>query len=182
MNMYVVRHGQTDWNKEGKVQGRADIALNAEGIRQAYITKELLENESIDLILCSPLLRARQTAEIIKGDREILLITEQGLIERDFGEFEGLTPNDFDFGSFCDINNLAKYEKAENAKEFFGRVNDSLRKIRKDYKDYRNILIVTHAGVSVAIECFFTGLIYKDSKKIGSYALKNGEVKKYEYR
>ena len=76
MNMFVTRHGQTNWNKEGKVQGLADIELNEEGIKQALTTKELLDSEPIDLILCSPLLRARQTAEIIKGDRDVKIIND----------------------------------------------------------------------------------------------------------
>ena len=180
MNMIVTRHGQTNWNKEGKVQGHADIMLNEEGIRQAYITKELLKDEQIDLILCSPLLRARQTAEIIKGDNDILIIADNGLIERDFGEFEGLKKTEFDFENFWNYKCPEKYESAENINAFYKRIFDTLRRIRKEYKEYKNILLVTHGGVSIPIDCFFNGLIYKDNML--ECALENCEVKKYEYR
>ena len=67
MKIYVVRHGQTDWNVAGKCQGRTDIELNNTGIEQAKNTKEQLKNYNIDLIICSPLKRAIKTAEILKG-------------------------------------------------------------------------------------------------------------------
>ena len=180
MNMFITRHGKTDWNAQGKVQGHADIELNDEGIKQALITRELLKNETIDLILCSPLLRARQTAEIIKGDRDIKIINDKGLLERDFGEFEGLRKDEFDFEGFWNYKEPIKYEKAENINEFYQRVFNALRRIRKQYKKYENILLVTHGGVSIPVDCFFTGIIYKDNML--DSALENCEVKKYEYR
>ena len=65
MKIYVMRHGQTDWNLAGKAQGRTDIELNDTGIEQAKQTKKQIDNYKIDLIICSPLKRARKTAEII---------------------------------------------------------------------------------------------------------------------
>lgn len=59
MEILITRHGQTDWNLQRKLQGRADIELNQTGIEQAKIAKEELVNEKIDLIICSPLKRAR---------------------------------------------------------------------------------------------------------------------------
>ena len=180
MNIFVTRHGQTNWNKEGKVQGHVDIELNDEGKKQALILNELLKDEPIELILCSPLVRARQTAEIIKGDRDIKIVSDKGLLERDFGEFEGLRKDEFDFEGFWNYKEPIKYEKAENINEFYQRVFDALRRIRKQYKKYGNILLVTHGGVSIPVDCFFTGIIYKDNM-IDS-VLENCEVKKYEYR
>ena len=63
MRILITRHGQTDWNLEHKVQGKADIDLNETGKKQAEETREKLWNEKIDLIICSPLKRAKQTAD-----------------------------------------------------------------------------------------------------------------------
>ncbi len=180
MDLIVTRHGQTNWNKEGKVQGHIDIELNEEGKNQALIVKDLLKDEPIDLILCSPLKRAKETAKIIKGDRDILVIYVNDLIERDFGEFEGLTAKDFDLEGFYKLHTNQQYEKAETSNEFIHRVFECLRKIKKDYKNYQNVLIVTHAGVTAAIDCYFYGTIYVDNMR--DHVLKNCEVKKYEYR
>ena len=65
MAVLMTRHGQTDQNVEKRVQGKADIELNATGIEQAKITSEKLKDEKIDIIISSPLKRAKQTAEII---------------------------------------------------------------------------------------------------------------------
>ena len=77
MKIYVTRHGQTDWNLEGKTQGRVDIELNEVGIKQAKQTKEKLKNIDIDLIICSPLKRAKKTAEIINEGRNIPIIYDE---------------------------------------------------------------------------------------------------------
>lgn len=90
MEILLTRHGQTEWNVLGKVQGRADIELNEKGIQQAEETGEALKNEKIDLIICSPLKRAKQTADIICKNRKIPIIYDEDVIERDFGEFEGI--------------------------------------------------------------------------------------------
>ena len=71
MKLYVVRHGQTKWNVLKKMQGSADIPLNECGKKQAYQTKLNLENINFDIIICSPLIRAKQTAEIINSDRNL---------------------------------------------------------------------------------------------------------------
>ena len=72
--IYLTRHGQTDWNVQKKVMGRCDEPLNEKGREQANQTKELLSNINFDLIICSPLLRAKQTAQIINSDRNIQLV------------------------------------------------------------------------------------------------------------
>ena len=101
MKIYVTRHGQTDWNVQGKTQGRADIELNEVGIKQAKQTKEELKNIDIDLIICSPLKRAKKTAEIINEGRNIPIIFDDQIIERNFGEFEG---EKIKFDEFWDYN------------------------------------------------------------------------------
>ena len=89
MLLYVVRHGVTAWNRLKKVQGRADIPLSEEGICLAKKTGEALKGVPFDLCFSSPLLRARQTAQYVLGEREIPIILDRRIQEIDFGELEG---------------------------------------------------------------------------------------------
>ena len=179
MEILLTRHGKTDWNVQGKVQGLADIGLNEEGIRQAKETSKLLQDEKIDLIISSPLLRAMQTAKIIAKDRNIPIIPDEGVIERDFGEFEGMNKNTFDFIGFWSYKNNYKYEKAENIKDFFDRVYKFLDRIKEEYEGKR-ILIVAHGGISIPVNCYFNGIPEDDD--LLKLVLGNCEVAKYVYK
>lgn len=87
--LYLVRHGETDWNKTNFFQGRTDIPLSEKGLWQAKQTKECLKNK-FDVVYTSPLSRAVQTAKIISEDTALLPAIYENLIEIDFGEWEGL--------------------------------------------------------------------------------------------
>lgn len=100
IEILLTRHGQTEWNFLKKVQGKADIKLNEKGIEQVKDVKDKLKNEQIDFILCSPLIRAVEAANIIKGGRNIQILIDEKLSERDFGEFEGMPNTDFDYEAF----------------------------------------------------------------------------------
>ena len=80
MLLYIVRHGETDWNKAGKVQGRTDIPLNERGRYLAEATAEGMKDVRIDFCYTSPLIRAKETAQIILGEREIPLVEEKSQI------------------------------------------------------------------------------------------------------
>ncbi len=84
-----LRHGATDWNREGRFQGRTDNPLNDEGIAQAHAAAEKLRAVELGHVVSSPLLRAVQTAEIIANVAFKTVTLDQGLIELDFGSFEG---------------------------------------------------------------------------------------------
>ena len=89
MELYIVRHGQTVWNVENKVQGRTDIPLNEEGIRQAEKLAEVLKDTPLDLVITSPLSRAWVTGKTVADSHGIPCLTDDRLIEMCFGEFEG---------------------------------------------------------------------------------------------
>ena len=93
MDIYFIRHGETDWNVQRKVQGRSDIPLNDYGRELAYATKKGLEDEGVkfDKAFCSPLIRAVETAKILLEDTDIEPIPDPRLIEIDFGEYEGFS-------------------------------------------------------------------------------------------
>lgn len=179
MEILLTRHGQTEWNLLKKVQGKADIELNQKGIKQAEETRDYLKNEKIDLILCSPLKRAIQTAEIINQGRNIRMIIDERVSERDFGEFEGMPNTDFDFNAFWSYKQNLKYDKAENIKDFFGRVYDFLESIKNEYAGKR-ILIVAHGGISIPVKCYFEGI--PNTETLLPLCLGNCEVAKYSYK
>ena len=176
--IYVTRHGQTDWNVQKKVMGRCDEPLNENGMLQATYTKNNLSNIDIDLIICSPLLRTKQTADVINKDRNLPIIYDERVIERDFGEFEGLQTNEFDFNGYWDYYKNLQFEKAENIQAFFDRIYKFLNDIVDCYKD-KNILIVTHGGVSIPISCYFEENIPNGSLVEAGLVLNNCEVKSY---
>lgn len=89
MKIYIIRHGETDWNVIKRLQGRSDIPLNEEGKRLARVTAEALAEVPFTRIYTSPLLRAKETAMIIKGNREIPVIEEERIQEISFGIYEG---------------------------------------------------------------------------------------------
>ena len=81
IKIYFTRHGETDWNKAIMIQGHVEIDLNETGRKQAQEAHDKLLNVPIDLIFCSPLRRAQETAKIIRGERDIPLIIDNRLIE-----------------------------------------------------------------------------------------------------
>ena len=178
MNLFVTRHGQTDWNVQKKVMGRCDEPLNEKGLEQAEETRKKLLDEDIDLIICSPLIRARKTAEVINKGRNIKIIYDDRLIERDFGEFEGKETKDFDFHSYWNYYKNEYYEKAENIHEFFKRVYSFLDDITSTYKG-KNILIVAHGGISIPIACYFNKIIPEGSLVEAGLVLENCQVASY---
>lgn len=171
--IYIVRHGQTDWNVEGRYQGRKDVELNSKGIEQAKKTAEKLSGIKFDKVFSSPLKRAFQTAEIITEED---IIPDERLFERCNGELEGKlkteVTEDIDFN---DPHNT-KFG-IESITDFRNRIKDFLDDITKNYKG-QNILVVTHAGVSIYIRCYFEGEP-KDGN-YNNYKLKNCEYLEYE--
>lgn len=121
MNIYVTRHGETDWNKKliSEMEGKQlngllatdddNIELNEKGIEQAKEIKERIKNKKIDLIICSPLIRAKQTARIVNENRNIPIIYDKKISVRKFGEFKGKKANiDFDFNRLLELQSEYK--------------------------------------------------------------------------
>ena len=89
MKIYFVRHGETIWNKEKKIQGRSDIPLNEYGKELGMITADALIDIPFDIVYSSPLIRAKETAEILVKNRNLVIHTDNRLVEMSFGEGEG---------------------------------------------------------------------------------------------
>ncbi len=174
--LYVVRHGQTEWNVLKKMQGSIDIPLNENGIAQAEQTKNNLKNIDFDIILCSPLARARQTAQTINKEKNLNIIFDDRLRERNYGEFEGASKASFNYNDFWAYNKNLKYQKAENVQDFFGRISDFLDDIKNKYPN-KSVLVVCHAGVIKAIECYANKMLRDE--EIGPFLPDNASVLEY---
>jgi len=96
MNLLLVRHGETPWNREGRYQGRTDVPLSSEGEAQARALGGRLAGLPISIALASPLERTRRTAEAVLGDRPVALETDDALIEISHGQWEGQLASDIE--------------------------------------------------------------------------------------
>lgn len=187
MKILVTRHGQTDWNVLEKLQGQTDTELNDVGRQQARETRNLIKNEIVDLIITSPSKRAKETAEIINENFNVTIVEDSRLMERKFGLFEGTTKSERmllketnpEINYVWDYNKNIAIDDMETMKFFCNRVYQVLDEIVKKYND-KNILIVTHGGVSVVVKCYFMNYPLEyihDREKIKG--LKNCEIAEF---
>ena len=174
--IYFVRHGQTDWNKQGYLQGQSDIPLNEEGMRQAQQTRDALKNIRMDAVYCSPLQRTRETAQIIVGKQNLEIHEDPRLLERSFGEMEGSHKSEWDFKSFWKFDALPQHGM-EPLQTLFQRVYAFLDSIQEEACNH-HILIVAHGGISIPFQCYFDEEHRK--KELTSLILKNCEVAQRE--
>ena len=158
MNIYFMRHGETDWNRERRIQGSTDIPLNQNGINLAQKVSRRIHENGIyfDLIFTSQLIRARKTAEIMNQFSHSEIIVDTRIKEFLFGQAEGATyddlRNDPKFGSlknwFLDPQNYHAELGAESYEQFFGRIHSFLEEqIKPRESSCSDVLIVCHGGV-----------------------------------
>lgn len=160
MMLYIVRHGETDWNRQKKVQGHTDIPLNEYGRHLAEETAEGMKDIPIDIGYTSPLKRARETAEIILKERNIPLLDEPRIQEIGFGIYEGIhtgtqekEPGSDEFNLFfTDTASYIPPEGAESVEELYERTGQFLEELcgRRELED-KNILISTHGAAMTAL-------------------------------
>lgn len=158
MNIYLLRHGETDWNKEGRIQGHTDIPLNRKGRMQIAQTAKGLAGicPNIDSIICSSLVRARESAEIAaKGLHYPIdqIIVEPMLIERCFGEAEGLTAEEREekYPNYQYSDTGYRFPGIEEYDDLMKRADSVFQKIVSTYKDKENILAVSHGAILAAV-------------------------------
>lgn len=171
--IYIVRHGQTDWNVIGRNQGRTDIELNETGIKQAEETAKKLNGKKFDFVFSSPLKRAYKTAQIICNNDNIII--DERLIERCNGDLEGRLKSEYNgLVNFADPNEN-RYG-IEPLPIFRRRITDFFADILKKYPG-KDILVVTHAGISIYAKCYFEG--EPRDGNYSKYKLKNCEILQY---
>ncbi len=156
----VVRHGETVANVEHVYQGQTHGKLNERGVAQAYELKEALHGQDIDVVFCSDLKRAVDTAEIIVGGRDVEIVYDKRLRERFLGELQGKKIDDST--KFCDFGDLDYDEDnvaggvgvmgIEPIEEMFNRVHSFINDISEivEVNGHKNILVVSH-GITINV-------------------------------
>lgn len=173
MKVYIVRHGEVPHNAL-KQYNNENEDLNENGIRQANELKEKIKNINYDIIISSPLLRAKHTAQIINVNNKKILINDK-LKERDPGDLSGKPLAVTNRDEYWNYNTTIRYGTSENIREFFKRIYNFLEDLKKE--DYESVLIVAHSGVSKAFNGYFEGI--KDGMFLDR-GLRNCEIKEYE--
>lgn len=163
MELYIVRHGQTDWNKEKRLQGRSDIDLNLSGREAAIRLGRQLDQDSIifDRIYSSPLIRAYETACLIRGRGTTPIIRDQRLIELCFGTMEGQYYADWpESDHFFHAPHLyVPAEGAETMDELKARAKAFIQEvIEPQHKTANRILIVAHGALNKGIMSYLEHL------------------------
>lgn len=166
MNLYLIRHGETDWNIVKRLQGATDIPLNENGEALARKTCEGLKEIPFDIIFTSPLKRAYRTAEIIRGGRDIPIISDERIREICFGDYEGLVSKsegynipDPDFKFFFTKTECYRTPpNGEAVESLLQRTADFLEELksREDLKE-KNILVSSHGAAVRAMLCNIEG-------------------------
>ena len=142
----LVRHGETEWNRLGKVQGHSNIPLNDAGRAQAAGAGEALSGGDYGLLVSSPLERAHETAEIIgRAVGLTVSATYDGLKERYYGAAEGMTANEY-YATFPD----RQATNAETVDELTERAARTLREIAASAGD-QDVIAVAHGGLIAAV-------------------------------
>jgi 2,3-bisphosphoglycerate-dependent phosphoglycerate mutase len=134
--LLLVRHGETDWNAEGRLQGHTDRPLSDFGRRQAHELAEELDDEELEAIYSSDLARARETAEIVGRKLGLPTVLDPDLREKDWGTWEGLTAAERDRVEFV----------GESTEAHRDRILDALRRISERHPGNGRVLVVTHGG------------------------------------
>lgn len=175
MRIYAARHGETRWNVENKVCGRTDLPLTEAGQQQALALAEKVGKLNIDLIVCSPMLRARQTAAASAEKWGIPVTVDDRLIEQDYGIYEGVSR--FDEGFLHNKRQFAfRYPGGESMMDVAHRVYDLLEEIRDTHAG-KNVLLVCHGGVCRLIRTYFEDMT---NEEFFHYSEENAAVRAYE--
>lgn len=181
MILYLMRHGQTDWNLKHRSQGwNNTVTLNDNGIEQSYNAAEKLRDLEIETIYSSDLKRAKKTADIVSATLDLPVHYTKRLREMNFGKAEGVKKTDLPakfphiYPAFNDINNPERYDVKYPNGETIGEVQQRFMKLAtKLYEDGRkNVLLVTH-GMLIRI---FTEFCLKKTIR-----LNNGSVLKVTF-
>ena len=175
MKLYISRHGQTPWNVEDLVCGRADVPLTEVGLAQAKLLADSAMDKGIEVILASPLLRARQTAQAVSDAIGVPIQIDDRLVEFDFGSFDGTSRFGEEF-QWLRAQMPTRFPGGESGFDLAYRVYSLLYEIKDKYAD-RNVLLVCHNCVSRAVRSFFMNL---STEEYGNYHAPNAQLVEYE--
>lgn len=157
LKMYLIRHGETDWNVQERIQGLSDIELNANGVMQAHQLAAHLETEgNFSRIYASPLQRSYETAQIIAARLGLPVVRDSRLVERSLGQLEGLTMGEIE-AQFPDVyrawheGGVRPHILGEESREDFDRrAREFVEDTRAEHPGGK-IIVVTHGGTLAMI-------------------------------
>lgn len=192
MNIYLVRHGETNYNKERLLMGQLDIPLNELGVSQAEKVARVLENKKISKIYSSDLQRASKTAEIINNSQDIPLELVPNFREHTLGKLDGMKWSpEWDELDKNEFEERILKEGGEPIDSFRTRIWDTFVKITENHSIDENLLIITHGGCirmiimkilqateeifsNLSIDnCSLTKIVYLSQRKIHKYRIIN---------
>lgn len=156
MVLYLVRHGETLKNKYGLVQGQTEADLSEKGISDAKKLSELVLSLNIDVVISSPLGRARDTAKLITDNKYPINIDDR-IIERDWGLCEGVSIEEVDTVKCWNFYINTNDNRIECVQDFMKRISEFLEDIRFRYND-KNVLVVSHSAVLRAMHYVIKGI------------------------
>lgn len=178
MNLYVMRHGETDLNKKNVYNCRIDEDLNSDGINEAKLAISKIKEMNIDIIISSPLIRALHTAQIVNINNLPIRIDDR-LIERDGGALTGTAVEVESFyNEFFNYNYVSSVPGLERLDHMFKRVASLIDSLKVDYPD-KNILLVTHGGIGLAVYYYFNE-IPRDGILLHHHHLDNCAIEEYK--
>lgn len=157
MNIHLVRHGESTWNSENKIQGHSDVPLSSVGFQQAKLLAKSLAREKFSCLYSSKLIRARQTAEIVSKSIGIPISYQNEIKEIFLGEWEGKTPEEVNkeynngYDRWRENPTKTIIPGAEPITAFKKRSKKAFEKIIKNHSSDDNILIITHGGFITSI-------------------------------
>ena len=171
MKLFLIRHGQTDWNLKGKIQGSCDIELNNTGIKQAKeLSNKILEEPyKLSKIYSSLQRRAVKTAEILSHATNLDYIPIEGLEEMNLGEWEGLSWGEVkekyptEYEQWYINRRYTKPPKGESYQDMLERVLPAIYKIIK--ANCEDVVVVTHSAVIMSIQCYITNTSFDEMMK-----------------
>jgi probable phosphoglycerate mutase len=181
----LIRHGETAWNAERRLQGHIDIALNAEGLRQAQALGQALAEEHFDAIIASDLQRAHQTAQALAHSRGMPVHSDPGLRERCFGGFEGLLyaeieqrfPHEFAAWQARDIDGVmpAGIRVAETFRQFYQRCTNAILGLAQRHPG-QSLALVAHGGV---LECAYRAALGLSLETPRDFPVLNASINRF---
>ncbi len=157
MEIYLIRHGESTWNSENKIQGHSDVPLSTIGLQQIELLAKSIAKDKFNYLYSSELIRARQTAEKISKLIDVPISLHRDLAEISLGEWEGKTPEEvnkeYENGYDKWRKNPSKtiIPKAETIPAFKKRTKKVFEKLIKNHKEDDNILVITHGGLITSI-------------------------------
>lgn len=178
----VIRHGETDWNAEARIQGQLDPPLNAAGRWQAARLRQALAAEPIDCVYASDLSRARDTAAALAGNRPLQI--EPALRERAFGAFQGLTHDEIsrrwpeDCGRWRRRDIDFAPDGGESLRRFHARVVGCAESLAARHPG-ESIAIVAHGGV---LDCLYRAATGTGLQQLRTWSVGNASINRLLYR